>query len=115
MSPSAAGGGLEGAGERGAAAGQPALAAVPSLAVAALVVRGAAGWALQVPRQHRLPAREEERGTVAPALNNPALYLGGGRGRGPRSGQASVGCAGPAERPGRAPAGRRGHEYPRAV
>ncbi|MFE6687899.1 MFS transporter [Streptomyces sp. NPDC057743] len=46
-------------------------------AVVALVAWGAAGWALQVPQQHRLlTAAGEERGTVALALNNSALYLG---------------------------------------
>ncbi|MFB7632762.1 MFS transporter [Streptomyces sp. NPDC056149] len=46
-------------------------------AVVALVAWGAAGWALQVPQQHRLlKAAGEERGTVALALNNSALYLG---------------------------------------
>ncbi|MFD7500529.1 MFS transporter [Streptomyces sp. NPDC059850] len=54
----------------------PALAPVPLLAGAALVIWGAAGWALQVPQQHRLLALKEERGTVALALNNSALYLG---------------------------------------
>ncbi|TBO59182.1 MFS transporter [Streptomyces kasugaensis] len=45
-------------------------------AVAALVAWGAAGWALQVPQQHRLLALRADRGTVALALNNSALYLG---------------------------------------
>lgn len=54
----------------------PALAPVPLLAAVALVIWGAAGWALQVPQQHRLLALKEERGTVALALNNSALYLG---------------------------------------
>ncbi|MEU9122714.1 MFS transporter [Streptomyces sp. NPDC048506] len=45
-------------------------------AVAALVVWGAAGWALQVPQQHRLLRLSARRGTVALALNNSALYLG---------------------------------------
>ncbi|WP_274915468.1 MFS transporter [Streptomyces sp. WZ-12] len=46
-------------------------------AVVALVAWGTAGWALQVPQQHRLlKAAGEERGTVALALNNSALYLG---------------------------------------
>ncbi|MEU1806004.1 hypothetical protein [Streptomyces sp. NPDC019937] len=54
----------------------PVLAPVPPLAAAALVIWGAAGWALQVPQQHRLLAVREECGTVAPALNNSALYLG---------------------------------------
>ncbi|WP_234365650.1 MFS transporter [Streptomyces sp. RTd22] len=60
----------------GAEAVLPVLAPVPLLAGAALVVWGAAGWALQVPQQHRLLACKEERGTVALALNNSALYLG---------------------------------------
>ncbi|MGR3937763.1 hypothetical protein [Streptomyces sp. BRA346] len=60
----------------GAEAVLPVLAPVPLLAGAALVLWGAAGWALQVPQQHRLPACKEERGTGALALNNPALYLG---------------------------------------
>ncbi|WP_238782705.1 MFS transporter [Streptomyces monomycini] len=50
-------------------------AALPG-AAAALVVWGAAGWALQVPQQHRLLALRDDRGTVALALNNSALYLG---------------------------------------
>ncbi|MFC9241964.1 MFS transporter [Streptomyces decoyicus] len=61
----------------------PALALLPVLAAAALpgavvalVVWGAAGWALQVPQQHRLLALRAERGTIALALNNSALYLG---------------------------------------
>ncbi|MFI0821655.1 MFS transporter [Streptomyces sp. NPDC021098] len=58
-----------------AEAALPVLAPVPQLAAVALVVWGAAGWALQVPQQHRLLA-VKERGTVAPALNNSALYLG---------------------------------------
>ncbi len=45
-------------------------------AVVALVAWGAAGWALQVPQQHRLLALRAERGTIALALNNSALYLG---------------------------------------
>ncbi|KUL36359.1 MFS transporter [Streptomyces sp. NRRL F-4489] len=55
----------------------PALAAawLPG-AVVALVAWGAAGWALQVPQQHRLLAASARRGTVALALNNSALYLG---------------------------------------
>ncbi|GAU67960.1 purine efflux pump [Streptomyces sp. NBRC 110611] len=55
----------------------PSLAAValPG-AVVALVVWGAAGWAAQVPQQHRLLEAGAERGTVALALNNSALYLG---------------------------------------
>ncbi|MGP3772455.1 MFS transporter [Streptomyces sp. SDT5-1] len=56
-----------------------ALAGLPLLGAAAfpaLVVWGAAGWALQVPQQHRLLALRAERGTVALALNNSALYLG---------------------------------------
>ncbi len=58
-------------------------AALPSLAAAtlpgavvALVAWGAAGWAAQVPQQHRLLEVAGERGTVALALNNSALYLG---------------------------------------
>ncbi|MFF8785310.1 MFS transporter [Streptomyces sp. NPDC015125] len=61
----------------------PALALLPALAAAALpgavvtlVAWGAAGWALQVPQQHRLLALRAERGTIALALNNSALYLG---------------------------------------
>ncbi|MCK7623934.1 MFS transporter [Streptomyces sp. RS10V-4] len=49
-------------------------------AVVALVAWGAAGWALQVPQQHRLLAAGAERGTVALALNNSALYLGSAAG-----------------------------------
>ncbi|WP_406483509.1 MFS transporter [Streptomyces platensis] len=49
-------------------------------AVAALVAWGAAGWALQVPQQHRLLALRAERGTIALALNNSALYLGSAAG-----------------------------------
>ncbi|MGW1834866.1 MFS transporter [Streptomyces sp. NPDC002067] len=45
-------------------------------AAALLVVWGAVGWAFQVPQQHRLLALSAERGTVALALNNSALYLG---------------------------------------
>lgn len=45
-------------------------------AVAALVAWGAAGWACQVPQQHRLLEVSGDRGTVALALNNSALYLG---------------------------------------
>ncbi|ACZ91067.1 MFS transporter [Streptosporangium roseum] len=48
---------------------------LPAAAVA-MVIWGAAGWALQVPQQHRLLALRAERGTVALALNNSALYLG---------------------------------------
>ncbi|MFG2290829.1 MFS transporter [Streptomyces sp. NPDC048595] len=58
-------------------------AALPSLAAAALpgavvalVAWGAAGWAAQVPQQHRLLEVAGDRGTVALALNNSALYLG---------------------------------------
>ncbi|MGA4841613.1 MFS transporter [Streptomyces sp. G45] len=54
-------------------------ASLPLLGAAAfpaLVVWGAAGWAFQVPQQHRLLAIGAERGTVALALNNSALYLG---------------------------------------
>ncbi|MFG2528141.1 MFS transporter [Streptomyces sp. NPDC048516] len=61
----------------------PALALLPVLAhaalpgaVVALVAWGAAGWALQVPQQHRLLALRAERGTIALALNSSALYLG---------------------------------------
>ncbi|KEF03853.1 MULTISPECIES: MFS transporter [Streptomyces] len=50
-------------------------AALPG-AAAALVLWGAAGWALQVPQQHRLLALRDDRGSVALALNNSALYLG---------------------------------------
>ncbi|MFG2206837.1 MFS transporter [Streptomyces sp. NPDC048638] len=50
-------------------------AALPG-AVVALVAWGAAGWALQVPQQHRLLALRADRGTVALALNSSALYLG---------------------------------------
>ncbi|WP_414080075.1 MFS transporter [Streptomyces sp. KN37] len=56
-----------------------AMGALPLLGAAAfpaLVVWGAAGWAFQVPQQHRLLALRAERGTVALALNNSALYLG---------------------------------------
>ncbi|MFE7317537.1 MFS transporter [Streptomyces sp. NPDC057555] len=55
----------------------PALAgaALPG-AMVALVLWGAAGWAFQVPQQHRLLQVGAERGTVALALNNSALYLG---------------------------------------
>ncbi len=49
--------------------------ALPAVA-ALLVVWGAVGWAFQVPQQHRLLAAGAERGTVALALNNSALYLG---------------------------------------
>ncbi|GGR78981.1 MFS transporter [Streptomyces aureoverticillatus] len=59
--------------------------ALPLLGAAAfpaLVVWGAAGWALQVPQQHRLLALSAERGTVALALNNSALYLGSAVGSG---------------------------------
>lgn len=52
-----------------------AAAALPG-AVVALVAWGAAGWALQVPQQHRLLALRAERGTIVLALNNSALYLG---------------------------------------
>lgn len=54
----------------------PSLATVPLLLGLALVVWGAGGWALQVPQQHQLLAVRAERGTVALALNNSALYLG---------------------------------------
>ncbi|WP_018542324.1 MULTISPECIES: MFS transporter [unclassified Streptomyces] len=55
----------------------PTLAAValPG-AVVALLAWGAAGWAFQVPQQHRLLQVSGQRGTVALALNNSALYLG---------------------------------------
>ncbi|WP_030794519.1 MFS transporter [Streptomyces sp. NRRL S-920] len=56
-----------------------ALGVLPLLGAAAfpaLVVWGAAGWAFQVPQQHRLLALGAGRGTVALALNNSALYLG---------------------------------------
>ncbi|MEK2475519.1 MFS transporter [Streptomyces noursei] len=55
----------------------PTLAAValPG-AVVALLAWGAAGWAFQVPQQHRLLRASAQRGTVALALNNSALYLG---------------------------------------
>ncbi|MET9295566.1 MFS transporter [Streptomyces sp. NPDC003077] len=64
----------------GAQALLPALAPVPLAAAAALVIWGAAGWALQVPQQHRLLALRDDRGTVALALNNSALYLGSAAG-----------------------------------
>ncbi|MFF9900260.1 MFS transporter [Streptomyces longispororuber] len=60
-------------------------ASLPLLGAAAfpaLVVWGAAGWAFQVPQQHRLLALSPERGTVALALNNSALYLGSAVGSG---------------------------------
>ncbi|WP_172384441.1 MFS transporter [Streptomyces sp. MNP-20] len=60
-------------------------ASLPLLGAAAfpaLVVWGAAGWAFQVPQQHRLLALSAERGTVALALNNSALYLGSAVGSG---------------------------------
>ncbi|MEV8014858.1 MFS transporter [Streptomyces sp. NPDC086554] len=60
-------------------------AALPLLGAAAhpaLVLWGAAGWAFQVPQQHRLLALRAERGTVALALNNSALYLGSAVGSG---------------------------------
>lgn len=53
--------------------------ALPSLGAAAfpaLVLWGAAGWALQVPQQQRLLRLREGNNTVALALNNSALYLG---------------------------------------
>ncbi|WP_447037761.1 MFS transporter [Streptomyces sp. DSM 118878] len=62
-----------------------AVGVLPSLGAAAypaLVLWGAAGWALQVPQQHRLLALRAERGTVALALNNSALYLGSAVGSG---------------------------------
>ncbi|WP_306322379.1 MULTISPECIES: MFS transporter [unclassified Streptomyces] len=61
------------------------LGVLPLLGAAAfpaLVVWGAVGWALQVPQQHRLLALRAERGTVALALNNSALYLGSAVGSG---------------------------------
>ncbi|MEU5213294.1 MFS transporter [Streptomyces sp. NPDC020742] len=58
----------------------PLTAGVLPAAVAALVAWGAAGWALQVPQQHRLLAAAAGRGTVALALNNSALYLGSAAG-----------------------------------
>lgn len=60
-------------------------ASLPLLGAAAfpaLVVWGGAGWAFQVPQQHRLLALSAERGTVALALNNSALYLGSAVGSG---------------------------------
>ncbi|MFD9073273.1 MFS transporter [Streptomyces lasiicapitis] len=59
-----------------------ALVPLGAAAFPALVVWGAAGWALQVPQQHRLLALHAERGTVALALNNSALYLGSAVGSG---------------------------------
>ncbi|MEU5902617.1 MFS transporter [Streptomyces venezuelae] len=62
-----------------------AIGVLPLLGAAAhpaLVVWGAAGWAFQVPQQHRLLALRAERGTVALALNNSALYLGSAVGSG---------------------------------
>ncbi|MGY5128357.1 hypothetical protein [Streptomyces nigrescens] len=56
-----------------------AAAALPG-AVAAPVAWGMAGWALQVPQQHRLPALGAERGTIVLALNNSALCLGSAAG-----------------------------------
>ncbi|MFD9908247.1 MFS transporter [Streptomyces sp. NPDC059063] len=53
-----------------------------AVAFPALVIWGAAGWAFQVPQQHRLLALSAERGTVALALNNSALYLGSAVGSG---------------------------------
>ncbi|MFF9482573.1 MFS transporter [Streptomyces sp. NPDC014733] len=55
----------------------PVVAPVALPAAAALLVAwGAVGWAFQVPQQHRLLSAGAERGTVALALNNSALYLG---------------------------------------
>ncbi|MFG2225527.1 MFS transporter [Streptomyces sp. NPDC048644] len=45
-------------------------------AVVALVAWGAAGWAFQVPQQHRLLELSADRGPIVLALNNSALYLG---------------------------------------
>ncbi|WP_409239294.1 MFS transporter [Streptomyces sp. PA5.6] len=62
-----------------------AIGVLPLLGAAAypaLVVWGAAGWAFQVPQQHRLLALRAERGAVALALNNSALYLGSAVGSG---------------------------------
>ncbi|QLE72272.1 MFS transporter [Streptomyces rectiverticillatus] len=59
-----------------AQAALPLLAPVPLAAGLALVLWGAAGWALQVPQQHRLLTLRPGRGTVVLALNNSALYLG---------------------------------------
>ncbi|MFE0102816.1 MFS transporter [Streptomyces sp. NPDC059009] len=59
----------------------------------ALVVWGAAGWAFQVPQQHRLLALRAERGTVALALNNSALYLGSAVGSGAAGLALSAGLA----------------------
>ncbi|MFE0175591.1 MFS transporter [Streptomyces sp. NPDC059002] len=70
--------------------------ALPLLGAAAfpaLVVWGAAGWALQVPQQHRLLALRAERGTVALALNNSALYLGSAVGSGAAGLALSAGLA----------------------
>lgn len=74
-------------------------AALPPLGAAAfpaLVLWGAAGWALQVPQQHRLLALRAERGTVALALNNSALYLGSAVGSGAAGLALSMGL--PADR-----------------
>ncbi|MEU3600584.1 MFS transporter [Streptomyces sp. NPDC006798] len=75
--------------------------ALPPLGAAAfpaLVLWGAAGWALQVPQQQRLLALRGGDGdaTVALALNNSALYLGSAIG----SGLGGLALAGglPAER-----------------
>ncbi|GHC44767.1 MFS transporter [Streptomyces flavofungini] len=59
-----------------------ALPVLGAAAFPALVLWGAVGWALQVPQQHRLLALSAERGTVALALNNSALYLGSAVGSG---------------------------------
>lgn len=61
---------------------QAALPLLGAAAFPALVLWGAAGWAFQVPQQHRLLALRAERGTVALALNNSALYLGSAVGSG---------------------------------
>lgn len=73
--------------------------ALPLLGAAAfpaLVLWGAAGWALQVPQQHRLLALRAERGAVALAFNNSALYLGSAVGSGAAGLALSAGL--PAER-----------------
>ncbi|MET7362684.1 MFS transporter [Streptomyces sp. NPDC005562] len=73
-----------------------AIGVLPLLGAAAfpaLVVWGAAGWAFQVPQQHRLLALHAERGTVALALNNSALYLGSAVGSGAAGLALAVGLA----------------------
>ncbi|MEU0743066.1 MFS transporter [Streptomyces sp. NPDC006134] len=57
-----------------------ALPPLGAVAFPALVLWGAAGWALQVPQQQRLLALRDGNGTVALALNNSALYLGSAAG-----------------------------------